>query len=108
LINSTEKGADANGNPNGKYYFLRAEYFVKYCLEVFPEPDITITHQQVLNGAQPATALGANHGLYLFLPTPDFAASGHCDFWYYSSLGFYKAVAGDNFQYVNPLYFWIL
>lgn len=88
---------------------MPAEFLVRYCLEVFPAPDIEVTRQEILDGATPTSALGENHGLYLFLPTANFRASGHCDYYYCSpSLGYYKTVAGNNWQYISSLYFWIL
>ncbi len=110
IKDSNESDITVEGD-NGKYYFLRAEFLVKYCLEVFPTPDIHVERQDVLNGATPTNSLREVHGLYLMVPFEgsNLGASGHCDFYYYSpSLGYYKTVSGMKWQHIGDLYFWIL
>ncbi len=101
----TVEGAD------GKYYFLRAEFLIEYCLAVFPQPDITVTREQIQNGATPISSFGENQGIYMMFPYSgsNWAASGHCDYLYkVPDKSIYHTTSGFQWNWVGTAYLWIL
>ena len=69
---------------NGLYYFVRAEFLIKYMLEAFPTP-IIVPNIDISNGATPKSSFGTKKGIYAMLPiNPSLmaGASGHCDIFY--------------------------
>jgi len=98
---------------NGNYYFLNAELLIKYMLEVFPTPSVTVNGDDLQNGATPETSFGLNNGIYGMLPLDVnyFGASGHCDIWLPksgSSPVYNECGAGCHWGFVDVAYLWIL
>jgi Type VI secretion system (T6SS), amidase effector protein 4 len=97
---------------NGKYYFLNAELLINYMLEVFPTPTlVTLSGEDIQNGANPESRFGTNSGIYGMLPIdPDsFDATGHCDIWLpVPGESYNECGAACYWEYVNIAYLWKL
>jgi len=93
----------------GKYHFVRAEFIIKYMLEVFPETT-PITAQDIANGATPASSFVNSHGIYAMTPkTPNtLGASGHADVFFISTKGNALCGAGCHWDKAEKIYLWHL
>jgi len=97
----------------GKYYFLRAEFMVKYCLEAFAQQSapIHVDRQDVLNGATAGSSFGQIQGIYMMLPYAgaNWNASGHCDYLYkVPNKEKWRTTSGFQWPWVGDAYLWIL
>jgi hypothetical protein len=113
---NNSNGIQESNEPNmtyvggdGKYYFVRAEFLIKYMLEVFPDP-MEITNKQIRDGLTPEEAFGTDHGIYAMYPNNPvtFQASGHCDIFNYEFKR--KCAAGCNWDKTRTklVYIWKL
>lgn len=116
---NNHNGAQDTGEPNitfagenGLYYFVRAEFLIKYMLAAFPSPTITISLTDIINGATPENTFGDFHGIYSMLPqNPSlFEASGHVDIFYTKNDNLHskECAFGCHWDAAKIIYLWHL